>query len=107
MHLGVHAPIGAVLISLLCATAATAQPATNTSASSDTRTLASTLNAQILADLPLGENIYGLLETTQPEVIADRFNSAGLNVGEGARVGGFLGSWSQTRFRIGDIDITE
>ena len=60
-----------------------------------------------LPTCPLGENIYSVLETTQPEVIADRFNSSGLNVGEAARAGGFLGSWSQTLFRIGDIDITD
>jgi hypothetical protein len=64
-------------------------------------------DADTLASLPLGENVYAILETTQSEVIADRFNSGGLNVGEGTRVGGFLGSWSQTRYRIGDIDITD
>src|SRR5580765_1449047 len=60
-----------------------------------------------LKNLPLGGNVYALLETTQPEVIADRFNSGGLNVGEPSRVGGFLGSWSQTLFRIGDVDVSD
>ena len=67
----------------------------------------SSLTADTLANLPLAENVYSVLETTQSEVISDRFNASGLNVGENARVGGFLGSWSQTSFRIGDIDITD
>ena len=67
----------------------------------------STIDVQTLADLPAAENIFSVLETTQPEVIADSFNSSGLNSGEAARFGGFLGSWSQTMFRIGDLDITD
>ena len=67
----------------------------------------SSLTADTIANLPLAENVYSLLETTQSEVISDRFNASGLNVGENSRVGGFLGSWSQTSFRIGDIDMTD
>ncbi len=69
--------------------------------------LASGLPADVIDDLPLGETVYSILETTQAEVISDRFNSGGLNVGGDARVGGFLGSWSQTLFRVGDIDISD
>ena len=67
----------------------------------------SSLTADTIAHLPLADNVYSLLETTQSEVISDRFNGSGLNVGENSRVGGFLGSWSQTSFRIGDIDVTD
>ena len=69
---------------------------------SNRRRSASTFDADILRDLPLGDNIYALLETTQADVIADRFNSGGLNVGGPSRLDGFLSSWSQTSFRIGD-----
>ena len=69
--------------------------------------IGSTLTAETLADLPLGDNIYAALETTQPEVIADRFNSGGLNAGEAARVGGFLESSTRTVFRIGEIDVSD
>ena len=67
----------------------------------------SSLTAETIANLPLADNVYSLLETTQSEVISDRFNASGLNVGENSRAGGFLGSWSQTSFRIGDIDVTD
>jgi hypothetical protein len=67
----------------------------------------STLPADVIRDLPLSDNVYAALETTQPEVIADRFNNGGLNVAEGARVGAFLGSWSQTLFRVGDINVSD
>jgi hypothetical protein len=66
-----------------------------------------TLPADVLRDLPVGDSVYGALETTQTEVISDRFTSGGFNIAGGARVGGFLGSWSQTLFRVGDIDISD
>jgi hypothetical protein len=69
--------------------------------------IGSTINAATLADLPLGGNLYSALETIQPELIADRFNSSGLNAGESGRVGGFLASWSQTLFRVGELDVTD
>ncbi len=69
--------------------------------------LTTRLTADILADLPLGNNVYTALETVQPELISDRFNSAGLNVGGDVRIGGFLASPSQTTFRIGDLDISD
>ena len=97
---------------LLCFGAAVATPVLGqtTSMSSPTQTtpqLGSTLCAQTLDYLPLGENVFAALETTQSEAISDRFNASGLNIGQPARVGAFLGSWSQTSYRIGDIDITD
>lgn len=61
----------------------------------------------VVRDLPLADNVYSILENTQSEVIPDRFNSGGLSVGGDTRAGGFLGSWSQTLFRIGDIDVSD
>ena len=69
--------------------------------------IGSVFDEVVLRDLPLGDNIYALLETTQAEVISDRFNSGGLNVGGPSRLGGFLGSWSQTQFRIGELDVSD
>jgi hypothetical protein len=67
----------------------------------------SVIDESAIRDLPLADSVYALLETMQPEVIADRFNNGGLNVGGNARVGGFLASWSQTLFRVGDLDISD
>ncbi|MGC4081332.1 MAG: hypothetical protein QM736_04260 [Vicinamibacterales bacterium] len=78
------------------------QPADHTTVS-----VGSTLPADVIRDLPLGDNAYSILENTQPEVISDRFNSGGLNVGGDSRAGGFLGSWSQTLYRIGDVNVTD
>jgi hypothetical protein len=69
--------------------------------------IGSIFDAATLRDLPLGDNIYALLETTQADVIADGFNAGGLNTGGGARLGGFLGAWSQTLFRIGEVNISD
>jgi hypothetical protein len=57
--------------------------------------------------LPTSDNLFQLLEATQPTLITDRFFSGGLYTGQSARIGGFLGSWSQSTFRLGDLDITD
>lgn len=77
---------------------------TLTATSASAQTVA--FSADLLRDLPAGANLFSILETTQAEIVTDRFNSGGLNAGEGSRVGGFFASWSQTRFRIGDVDIS-
>jgi len=94
----------AVLCVLMLAATSNAQPATTDGPAGQ---VGASIPADTLRDLPVADSVYALLETTQSELIADRFNSGGLNVGGDTRVGGFLGSWSQTRFRIGDIDISD
>jgi hypothetical protein len=94
-------------VCLTLATTAGAQTPQPTPAPGERPTIGSVLTAETLAELPLGGNIYSALETVQAELISDRFNSAGLNAGAPARIGGFLGSWSQSSFRIGDLDVTD
>ncbi len=93
----------AALLALTCPALAAAQSPTNT----DAPQVGSVFPADVIRDLPVGDSIYAILETTQSELISDRFNSAGLNIGGDTRIGGFLGSWSQTLFRAGDIDISD
>ena len=94
----------AALLVLLLHSAAAAQSPTTTY---EPPPIGSAFDADVLRDLPLGGNIYALLETTQADVISDRFNSGGLNVGGSARLDGFLSSWSQTMFRIGDLNVSD
>jgi hypothetical protein len=61
--------------------------------------------AEVFRDLPAGGNLFALLEAAQPEVTTDRFNSGGLNGGAPDKIGAFLGSWSQTSYRVGDVPI--
>jgi hypothetical protein len=68
--------------------------------------IGATLTADVWRELPVGENLFAILETVQPELIADRFNSGGLNVGAPAGVRGFLASSSQTQYRLGDVNIS-
>ncbi len=93
----------AVLLATMLPASAAAQSPTNT----DAPPVGSVFPAEVIRDLPVGDSVYALLETTQSELISDRFNSAGMNIGGDTRVGGFLGSWSQTLFRVGDIDISD
>jgi hypothetical protein len=60
---------------------------------------------ELFRDLP-SANVFALLEAAQPEVTTDRFNSGGLNAGDPDRVSAFLASWSQTQYRLGDVQIS-
>jgi hypothetical protein len=97
----IRSAIAAVVFVPLAITPAVAQPRPTP----QSPVIGSTMLDSVLRDLPTGGNVFSILETTQPEVIADRFNSGGLNAGETARIGGFLASSSQTQYRIGDISI--
>jgi len=69
--------------------------------------LGSTLTVNALNDLPSGGgNLFTLLDTVIPEVISDRIDGGGLNVGGAARVGAHGSSWTQTQFRLDGVDIT-
>lgn len=69
------------------------------------RPLTSTFDAALLRDLPSADNLFSLLETTQAAVISDHF-SGGVNPAKSVRLGAFLTSWTQTAFRIDDVDIS-
>ena len=75
--------------------------------SSADREVETTLDATLLRDLPTGDNLLALLETTQPSLVSDRFSSGGLYAGQAARIGGFSGSWTQTLFRLGDVTLSD
>jgi hypothetical protein len=97
-----HAP-GAALAALLCVI----QPSPAAAQPPEPPAIGSLFDADILRDLPLGDSIYALLETSQADVISDRFNSGGLNVGGPSRLDGFMSSWTQTLFRIGDLNVSD
>jgi hypothetical protein len=69
--------------------------------------LGAAIEAPLMADLPVSDTLAGLLETLEPSVITDRFSGAGLYQGQGVRLGSFAGSWTQTIYRIGDVDVTD
>jgi hypothetical protein len=69
--------------------------------------LGSILTAEPLGLLPASDNLFSLLDTVVPDVIADRIDTGGLSAGEAARVGAHGSTWTQTLFTLGDIDITD
>ena len=69
--------------------------------------LGETYEADLLQDLPTSDNLFLILETIQASLISDRFSGGGLYTGQPARVGGFLASWSQTMFRVGEASVTD
>ena len=94
----------AALLAFISSTQAAAQ---SSYATIEPPSVGSAFTAEMLRDLPLGDNIYALVETTQADVIADGFNSAGLNTGGPSRLDGFLSSWTQTLFRVGDVNVSD
>ena len=68
--------------------------------------LGSSIGTDWLVDLPLGSSIGSLLDTSVPEVISERVDAGTLVPGRALRVGSGT-SWTQTQFRVGDIDITD
>jgi hypothetical protein len=59
-----------------------------------------------LGDLPSSANLFALLDTVVPDVIADRIETGGTAAGGPSRVGAHGSSWTQTIYRVGDADIT-
>src|ERR1044072_3233997 len=59
-----------------------------------------------LSDLPSGSTVFSLLDTSIAELISDRVDAGGLTVGQAARMGAHGSSWTQTMFRIGEVDIS-
>jgi hypothetical protein len=69
--------------------------------------LGSIVPAAAVADLPLSNDLSALLETTQADVISDRIDDGGLTTGDAALVGAHGSSWTQTRFQLGEADVTD
>ncbi len=70
-------------------------------------TLETTLPAWVLMDMPSSGSLYSLLEAIQPEVISNRIEGGGMYTGTPARIGAHGSSWTQTLFRVGDINISD
>src|SRR2546423_11593082 len=87
---------------IVCARAAAAQTTER-----ERPTLDTTIPRQALEDLPPGSNLFSLFETVEPDAIVDRIDTGGLRAGVPARIGAHGSSWTQTKFHVGDIDITD
>ena len=92
-----------VLFVLACCTAPASVAAQQSPP--DIGPLTTRLDLRALRDLPSTDNLFSLLETTQPEVVSDRF-SGSVNLAEPARLGVFLTSWTQTTFLVDGVDVT-
>lgn len=57
--------------------------------------------------LPTGGSLWSLLETADALTISDRMDTGGLAAGMPARIGAHGGSWTQTSFRLDDLDVTD
>ena len=68
--------------------------------------LATSLDADQLCRQPSGHDGWSLIETVDPLAIVNRIDDGGLYAGEPARIGSHGGSWTQTRFRWGEADVT-
>src|SRR5262245_18363617 len=57
-------------------------------------------------DFGASASVAGLVETTIAAVTSDRFDASGTGVGVAPKIGAYDASWTQTTYRLGDLDIT-
>jgi hypothetical protein len=69
--------------------------------------LGASITVDALGGLPSSANLFSLLDTVIPDVIADRIDTGGVSAGAAARVGAHGSTWTQTIFRVGDADVTD
>jgi hypothetical protein len=93
------------LVIVLCLVAAAARAQTPPSFQ-DRPPLGAEITVGPLGDLPSSANLFALLDTIVPDVIADRIETGGTAAGSPSLVGAHGSSWTQTTFRVGDADIT-
>ncbi len=60
----------------------------------------------VLKDMPSTGSLYSLIETIPPDVVSHRIDGGGMYAGTAARIGAHGSSWTQTLFRVGDINIS-
>ncbi len=65
-----------------------------------------TLSLSHPLDLPVASSVPGLIETVVAPVTSDRFDASGAGVAVPARIGAYANSWTETTYRLGDLDIT-
>lgn len=58
-----------------------------------------------LQDLPAGGNVWSIVETAVPFVIADRMDNGGLGTGRSALLGSRGASWTTTAVTFGDVKV--
>ncbi len=58
-----------------------------------------------LEDLPAGRDLWSLIETAVPYVIADRMDTGGVGLGHSALLGGRGASWTSNSVTFGDLRI--
>ena len=69
--------------------------------------LGALFDAAALAALPSAREPWSLLRTAEPAVTADRIEAGGLFLGAPALLGVHGASWTDTTWRLGDVDITD
>ena len=69
--------------------------------------LGSLFDAAALAGLPSGREPWSLLRTAEATVTADRIESGGLFLGAPALFAVHGGSWTETTWQLGDVDVTD
>ena len=57
-------------------------------------------------DFPASGSVAGLVETSVAAVMSDRFDAGGTGIATAAKLGAYDGSWMQTTYRLGDLEIT-
>jgi hypothetical protein len=68
--------------------------------------LGATFTVDTLGVLPVTGSVFSVTDTVVPDTIVERIEPGASNPGSAARVGAHGSTWTQTTFRVGDVDIT-
>jgi hypothetical protein len=103
--------VAAWMVMLACgvATSARAQEAPQPlpSTALDGTAFGSVFDARTLPLLPIADSVFSLVETMNVETISDRVSTGGLGFASAPHLSAFGSSITQTRYRLGDIDVTD
>lgn len=69
--------------------------------------LGSSITVDALGALPASASVFTLMDTSIPDVITDRVDTGGIETGRPARTGAHGSTWTQSMYRLGDLDLTD
>ncbi len=65
-----------------------------------------TLPVAAPGNFPSSGSVFGAIETSVAAVTSDRFDATGAGVGIAPKLGAYGGSWTQTSYKLGDLELT-
>jgi hypothetical protein len=106
MNAALLSVMGRFYLALVCCLVPVSTAAQTPISFEDRPPLGAEITVDFVGNLPSSDNLFALLDTIVPDVIADRIEDGGTAAGSPSRVGSHGSTWTQTTYRVGDADIS-